>query len=228
MIRVFHGENIAASRKAILDEIKQLEKSGYETIKVEGKDLTPPKLIQILESPSLFKRKRALVIENFFSLKKSKEGEKLIKLLKDNKDCEILIWEGKELARNFVQENKNFSFTQFKFALSLFNFLDELRPNQPEKNLKNFHYCLSFEDPQMIFTMLARQIRFLILASNGGDILDNLPSWQKKKFSSQAKLFKINQLIKIYQKLLRIDYQQKTSQTPFDLISSLDLLISEI
>ncbi|PIQ69954.1 hypothetical protein COV89_03010, partial [Candidatus Shapirobacteria bacterium CG11_big_fil_rev_8_21_14_0_20_40_12] len=78
-------------------------------------------------------------------------------------------------------------------------------------------------EPHFIFSMIIRQFRLLILTIDGE--ADNLASWQKNKLAGQATKFGREKLIRVYRTLLEIDIKQKTSSSPFDLNSELDLLI---
>ncbi len=82
-------------------------------------------------------------------------------------------------------------------------------------------------DASYLFLMFIRQIRLLILASDKNDLLKLAP-WQKSKLQKQAKYFSLVKLKEINQKLLQIDFNQKTSQTPFPLEHQLELLLTEI
>jgi len=228
MITVFHGDNIVSSRKAFLEALEESKSKGKETIGLDGKKINTTDLVQALEAKSLFGKDKAIFIENLFSLTKSKDKEKLIEIIKINHEEDVFIWEEKELT--MTQESgfdKNFFFQTFKLPAIVFTFLDSLSPGKTRENLQGLHRCLAREEPEMIFSMLIRQIRLFILAKEGEDYLTGAP-WQKAKTLKQAKLFTSEKLKEIYQELLIIDYQQKTSQLPLSLSFSLDLLLMEI
>lgn len=229
MTKVLHGENIVQSRRELSEQIEKAKKNFLEIVSFEGKQISLNDLILALEGKSLFKDERLIIIENLFSLPKSKDKEKIIETLKQNPEKNVLIWEGKELSKEIISKySPELTFQLFKLPSVIFKFLDSLKPGIKKDNLENFHLCLQQEDPEMIFAMIIRQIRLLILVKEGEKFLSGLASWQKRKLISQGKLFDLKLLANLYQKLLEIDYQQKTSQSPFDLTSSLDLLISEI
>lgn len=229
MIGVLHGESIVQSRRELSEQIEKAKKNFLEIVSFEGKQISLNDLILALEGKSLFKDERLIIIENLFSLPKSKDKEKIIETLKQNPEKNVLIWEGKELSKEIISKySPELTFQLFKLPSVIFKFLDSLKPGIKKDNLENFHLCLQQEDPEMIFAMIIRQIRLLILVKEGEKFLSGLASWQKRKLISQGKLFDLKLLANLYQKLLEIDYQQKTSQSPFDLTSSLDLLISEI
>lgn len=228
MITVFYGENTVLSRRAFLEELKLARQKGLEIFRLEGKSLDWTNFTQVLESDSLFQSGKSIFIENLFSLPKSSLKEKLFSLLKKNCDMDVFIWEGKNLTKTQQGEfPKGFLFHQYKIPAMIFRFLDDLKPGNSKKNLENFHQCLLSDDPEMIFQMIIRQVRLLTLAKDGEKYLPGA-SWQKAKIFSQSRQFSKELLKDIYHRLLEIDFQQKTSQTPFNLASSLDLLISEI
>lgn len=228
MIKVFYGEDIVSSRKALIDEVEKARRNKTEVSFFDGKKISLNELVLAIESKCLFGADRFVVIENLFSNTKSKEFEKIISLLKKNIDAQVVLWQDKDLSLALTKSLNNFKLQQFKISSFLFKFLDSLKPGQAKTNIENFHLCLSNEDPEMIFAMLIRQIRLLILAKEGEKFLSKLAPWQKNKILSQAKLFNKEKLLQIYQKLLEIDFQQKTSQTPFSYRSALDLLLVEI
>ena len=227
MIIIFHGDNIVSSRKAFLEALEEAKSKGKETISLDGKRLNPTDLIQALESKSLFGKDKAIFIENLFSLTKSKEKEKLIEMVRKNADFEVFIWEEKELTKTQRDGfDRNYRLQPFKLPAIIFTFLDSLSPSKTRENLQGLHNCLAQEEPEMIFSMFIRQIRLLILAKEGEKYLTGAP-WQKAKLLKQAKLVSPEKLKETYQKLLEIDYRQKTSQLPLNLTSSLDLLLVE-
>lgn len=227
-IFVFSGNDIVSSRKAFLEHLEGLERDSFEVERINGKDLTS-EFLELLSSPvSLFGEKKALIIENFLAGAKSKEKDKIIRRIVSLLDCSIVIWESKDISKaEQLKYPKNFIFKNFKLPASLFIFLDQLLPNNSIGNLKYLTIALETVDPNFLFLMLIRQIRLLILAKDSNDLLKLAP-WQKSKLQKQAKGFSEEKLIQIYQKLLEIDFNQKTSNSPFSLEHELELLISDV
>lgn len=227
-IYVFSGEDIVSSRKAFLEHLEGLKRDGFEVEMVNGKDLTL-ELLELLSLPiSLFGEKKALTIENLFTGTKSKEKDKIIEKIVSLLDCYLVIWENKDFSKaEQLKYPKNFIFKNFKLPASLFIFLDHLLPNNSVSNLKYLTIALETVETNFLFLMLIRQIRLLILAEDPNDLLKLAP-WQKSKLQKQVNSFKAEQLTEIYTKLLKIDYNQKTSSTPFALEHELELLIADI
>lgn len=225
-IIVFCGEDIVSSRKAFLESIDSYKIKGFEIVKLGGKEIAEEKL-ELLSGPvSLFGEKRAIAIEGLLSGVKSKDKESAIEKIATMMECFIIVWEGKEFNKIEQAKYPQFIFKNFKLPPELFNFLDKIQPNQMKFNIDSFHYVSSLVDPAYIFLMLVRQVKYLILASENE--LSGMPSWQSGKFFKQAKYFDLPKLLLLYQKLLDIDFRQKTSQMPVDLIYELDLLFLEI
>lgn len=227
MIRFLHGENIVKSRQALLEIINQSRENNLEVEILNGQQLNLEQLRPALSSGSLFNTGKLVVVENLFSSQSSKRKEKLIDFLKKTKlDQDLVLWEGKEIKAKLPT---NFSVLPFKLPAIIFNFLDSLKPGNQKESLRLLEEVKIKEDEEMIFYLLIRQIRFLLSAKDLGEKgLNELQSWQKRKFLSQAESFSLEQLKRINQELLKIDYQQKTSQSPLSLASSLDLLVASI
>jgi len=225
-ITVFSGEDIISSRKAFLEHLDGLKNEDYETVKINGKDATEETLILHSSPNSLFGPKKLLAIDNLLSGKKFKENEKILKML-FSLQCIIVIWENKDFTKADQLKYPDFTFKNFKLPQVLFTFLDSIVPGDTKNNLRLFEETIESIDPSYLFLMLIRQVRLLILASDKNDILKLAP-WQKGKLQKQAHFFTLEKLKEIDQKLLRIDFAQKTSQTPFPLEHQLELLLTEI
>ncbi len=224
---IFFGEDIISSRKAFLDKIGELKSNDIEVVRVLGKDFNKTFIVHNLESNSLFGNKRVAAVENFFSGQKSKDKEESLEYIEKLGENAIF-WETKEFTKG-DQDKLSGSFTLFNFKLpqQLFSFLDKISFGKTAENLKSFEIVCQTVEPGFIFQMLIRQIRLLILAKDES-CLTKLAPWQKSKVLSQAKSFPEEKLHFLYKKLLEIDFQQKTSTSPLDLKSSLELFLSEI
>lgn len=228
-IFVFSGDDIVSSRKAFLLELDGLREKSYEITKISGKELNEELLESSISTKTLFGEKRALAIEGFLSLTKSKDKEKILEKISSFIDTEavLVFWEGKEFSKTDQQKHpKEFVFKNFKLPGSVFAFLDCLKPGQKKSNIEKYRKVTETVDEFFLFSMLARQIRLLILAKEKA--LEGMVPWQKAKLYKQANEFELEELLSFYKKMLNLDYRQKTSQTPFSFKASLELLISEI
>ncbi|MCL5090829.1 MAG: hypothetical protein M1514_02345 [Patescibacteria group bacterium] len=228
-ILIYSGDDLVSSRRAFMEQLEAWQKQGLEVIKLSGKEISEESL-ELLSGPtSLFGNQRAIAIESLLSGAKSKEKENSIKLLATRSLGEaVVIWENKEFSKaDQLKYPKNFVFRNFKLPAVMFTFLEGLAPGKTKNNIGLLHQALTLVEPGYLFLMLVRQIRMLILAKDPKDVLKIAP-WQKGKLLSQAKLFKIENLISLYQELSEIDYQEKTSGSPFPLGNLLELFVTKI
>ena len=231
MIHLFHGENITASRRELT-----LLREGHakdEIVVFDGKKVTPTELIQATESTSLFTLRRLVIVENLFSKRatlKSKELDTFAEILKKfPKDTEIVFWEEKELGKTLLGLfSKETDIALFRPDKMLFTFIESIRPNTTKTLISLFDKSLQKDAAEMIFVMLVRQLRFLIIAHEVGTKIPELAPWQAKKFATQAQYFSYPQLITLYEHLLEIDVKIKTGATPFTLAEEIRLFLVKI
>lgn len=226
-IIIFSGEDIVSSRKGFLDQIDSLKTSGNEIIRISGKDFNKNLAVLNLESDSLFLgEKRVLAVESFFSGPKSVEKENVLKYLSTVKIRQVVFWEGKEFSKiEILKYPENFDIKTYKIPQKLFLFLDSLLPKNTGKNLSMFNEVCESTDAGFIFQMLIRQSRLLIMVKED---LVKLAPWQVGKLKKQSGFFEEKCLHFMHTRLLGIDYEQKTSSSPINLKSSIEVLLSEI
>jgi DNA polymerase III delta subunit len=228
---ILHGENIVASRQALEKEILAFKERGAdEIITLDGGKLELTELKQALESASLLGKDRLVVIENLLSATKSKRKEEAINYLsQEGKKTPLILWEPKEIGKLGLKKlASKAKINLFKIPPLIFKFLDSLSPQDKKNSLKLLHQCLRADSPEIVFYMICRQIRLLIIARDLGKKGLPLAPWQQAKFLSQAQKFNLDQLLKIQQRLLKIDYEQKTGRAALPLASQLDLLIADL
>jgi hypothetical protein len=225
-IFVYSGDDIVSSRKAFLEHLEGLKKDNLEVVRKIGKDLTAEGL-ELLSSPtSLFGEKRVLAIESLLSGQKSKDRDNLIRIVSSLR-YPIVLWENKDFSKTEQLKYSGFVFKDFKLPALMFHFLESIVPGQGTTNLTMFRKTIETVDVNFLFLMLVRQVRLLILAKEKKDVL-KLPPWQKAKLQKQASPFTEEALLLIYKKLLQINFQQKTSGSPYSLENLLELLLTEI
>jgi DNA polymerase III delta subunit len=224
---ILHGANILASRKVLIEQKGTAKAKEIEVIDLEGKELDLTKLTQALESASLFGQDRLVVIESFFSLPKSKNKEEILDYLKTQLGANLIIWEGRKIdgriLKSFAGKAK---IQEFKLPVVIFKFLESLQPGQPRLSLELLHQTLKTEPPELAFYMIARQVRYLLIAKDlGNKGLSGFAPWQQARYLRQAEKFSFDQLLKLHRNLLQIDWEQKTGRAAFPLKSALDLLV---
>jgi DNA polymerase III delta subunit len=227
MLTIIHGDNHFASRTE-LDRLKN-QATSQEMTNFDAAFLTLTDLIQALESKSLFGGGKLVIIENLLTQKAKKNDrnsrDMIDYLQKNSSDINCILWENKEITKTILASFPKARILFFKIEKKLFQFLDSLKPNYSQKSLPLFHQILENDDPEMIFFMMIRQFRRLLLVKSQSAFLDSMSDWQEQKVRNQAKYFSMNELVKAYQDLLDIDYSIKSGQSALDLIGRLDMLL---
>lgn len=224
MVRILHGENLVESRKALTFLMEKAKVEGIEVVVLNGQKTTLAEIRSSLTSDSLLGRNRLVVVENLLSQQKSFEKKRIMEFMEQVKfDNDLVLWEEKELKN--LPKIAGIQVEIFKVNQIIFRFLESLRPGNTQEILILLEAVKQQEEPEMIFYMLIRQIRYLLLVK---DHLLDLPDWQKRKFEGQVRYFTQEELKDVYKQLLEIDMAQKTSGDPYSLSSRLDLLIASL
>jgi len=228
MLNVIHGDNIVASRNYLNSLIEQLKNKGVkEIIRLDGKKVSLTQIIQALESQSLFGTDKAIVIENLLSRQKGKTKEEILNYL-SQADIKLtcILWEPKSIHANALKKFKNSQIKLFKTSATVFKFLDSLKPKNTSSMIQLMDQSIASDSVEMVFYMLARQVRLLLLATGKNGL--KMAPWQLGKLKKQAAIFRLPKLLKLHHKLLIIDEKTKTGQSPLGLEGELDLLITSL
>lgn len=119
--------------------------------------------------------------------------------------------------------------------ISIFDMVDAMAEGRKKEAVQRLHGLLESEDIYLLFGMIVRQFRLLLLAR---EILDqgglkaqiatdlHIHPYVAEKLEKQAEHFSQKNLEDIYKKLLVIDENMKTSQ--MDALIALDIFVSEL
>lgn len=222
---VIHGENIIQSRKKLVEIIEQSKNKNILVERVEAKALDLPTLETKLQKTDLFGHSRMLVIEKLHSLPRSKKKNQLIKMAAEAEGIDICLWEKRELSKTMLKKLEADKVYEFSLSNSLFNWLDALSPSQSTKSqqIQLFRQAVQANDIYMCFIMLARQVRLLIQAKDGGQIKG--PYFVINKVKKQSGRFSLDQLLSLHSRLHQIDLEMKTSNNVVELDKRLELLM---
>lgn len=222
MITLLHGDDIASSRNALQEE--KAKHTDKEVVTLYGKSTGIAELTLATDSDSLFAIPKLIIIENLLKGPPSKEKTAMLEHVSGSLIHEIILWEDRKIQAGVLK--KYFSKARvsvFDFPAQLFKFLDSLSPNNTKNIISGFHNLLKKEEAELIFVMLIRQFRYMIMTYDSKETVAELPSWQAHKFRHQATLFSLENLISCYRQLIAIDYRIKTGQTPLSVREHLDL-----
>ena len=239
MILFLHGDSQISSRERLIELVNQAKVEKKEIIRLDGLKADLNQVLQALESSSLFGQEKLVIIEDLFNRPKSKEKEAIIKYLKKETIVpDLIFWEKKEISGTTTRWfPKDWQYQIFKTPVSIFKFLDSIKPSNQKEMLTFLKESIKKDSPEMVFYMLARRIRELVIALDLGKRGLKGAPWQIGKLISQAGNFTqhqedagqaLGQLKSIYAKLLDIDIDIKTGRSFMPLDWHLDLLIADI
>jgi len=236
---IFNNKNISAWQNSLLDFLKKQKDDQDENYIIFWQTNKPDNRLKLYKILKKFKfteefnpltpQQLSAWIKKQVTAKKKSIDDQAVNLLLSyvgdnlwqlNQEVNKLI----HFAKQTISENEIKAIVQAKIDDNIFNLIDALGNKNKALSLKLIEAQLnSGTSPQYVLNMIIRQFRLLILTIDGE--ADNLASWQKNKLAGQATKFGREKLIRVYRTLLEIDIKQKTSSSPFDLNSELDLLI---
>ena len=228
MIRFIHGDNQLESRNRLSELIQ--EAGNKEVVKLREVNLTTIK--QALESSSLFAEERVVVVENIISGRVDKNVLDYLK--KGLFESDLFIWEGKKMdARKLGWVKKKGRLEEYSYPKVLFKLVEVVGAVSKGEVLELFNETTSRMPVELVYFMLVRQLRLLLLIShNGVDAAiketASLQSWMIGKFKAQASSIGHERLKKLYKQILYIDYQQKSGQANLSLKQTLDIWLSQL
>ena len=225
---LIHGDYHLGSRQFLSSLIKQAGDQAKEIIKLNGDQLSLNHLFQATSSSSLFGSEKQLVIENLFSITKSKQQSEMLDWLKNyHGENPIIFWEkkdiGKVLQRRLPQP---ITVKQFKTPIIVFKLVEQIYPQNINQALVLLRTALQKESAEFLFAMIIRQLRLMLLVKADQKI-PGAP-WMIGKLKKQASHFDTFKLQNLYQQLYTLDKRIKTGQSIMPLSWQLELLISQI
>lgn len=222
MIFLLYGENTAESRSRFVALREEYVKKEYEIIELTHESL--PELDKwLFDTQLLFAQKRVFFGQNLVGKKEHREV--LNKYDDKSVDAHFVLWEEDIDDRTAKFAFTNAQVTPFKFPQNIFKFLDALYPGNKKEALQILSSLNSLIDENIIFYMIIKRARELVLISEGKDVA-KLAGWQTARLTSQAaKWISTNPLIRFYDALYRIEVMNKTSATPYSVKKALDILV---
>lgn len=226
MIFIFHGEGTATSRNLLQDAIAKEKLLGHEIRVVEGDKLSLRDLDSIISTASLFSQE-TLVIEGLLSRMKSRDKDTCIDLLvKYVGDKNILLWDKKEITAPNLKKFSSAKISNSKAPTALFAFMESIYPGNASRALSLLHEVVTGTEDIIVFTMLARQISYLIMIKSATS--PKFSPWQMDKLRVQASKWSDKQLSNLLSELLKIDFAIKTGTTKLSYTDHLDLLLTTL
>jgi DNA polymerase III delta subunit len=226
MIYIFHGEGTGTSRKLLRDAIEKDKAAGHDIRTLEGDKLAPRDLDSALATASLFSVE-TLVIENLLSRLRSKDKDACIELLsKYSGDKNILLWDKKEITKPNLSKLAKAKISNSKAPTALFALMDSLEPGNAKQVLDLLHQTVRDTEDIIAFTMIARQVSYLIMIKTGSS--PKFAPWQVGKLKASAAKWNEKQLEDLLKELLKIDLSIKSGNSKLSYTDHLDLLLSTL
>lgn len=222
---ILHGDEQVKSRRRLQEIILEAKSKGWDVTRLDGTGISRGDLLTSARNKAFFSENRLVVIENLFS-----GNSKTVDALDEAATYDgvaLVVWERKKIDGRILRKfEKNFKCELFKIPQAIFSFLDSLVPGNARASLKLLAKVTSAEIEFLLY-MIAQRARQLIHLKESPDSL-TLAGWQKGKLSSQAKKWDTGELEGLHSQLLELDRQNKRSQLPENLASSLDLLVASL
>jgi hypothetical protein len=232
MISVFHGDGTATSRKLLQEAITKAKSGGSEIRFIEGDKLAPRDFDSWLSTDSLFGTE-TLVLENLLGRLRSKDKDACIDLLASYTGGKnILLWDKKEITAPNLKKLTSAKISNSKAPTALFSFMESIELGNAARALDLLHDLVGARrgspvtEDIIVFTMLARQISYLIMMKSATS--PKFAPWQMGKLRSQASKWTDKQLETFLAELLKIDLSVKTGNTKMSYTDHLDLLLTSL
>ena len=188
MIYIFHGDDQYASRSAFNQQLDQ--QLNKDILRLDSKTANLDSINNFLNSSSLFASQKVLVITNLFSIPKA-ILDKIIKLIKDDSQNDIYIWQDKTLTPTQTKIFPQAKINHFPINKVLFSCLNQIRPKNISKFIPLYQKVIEQEPFEL----------FLFFVKN------NL----RKQITSYSSFSK-KDLQRTYLQLIELDFQSKNGQ----------------
>ena len=222
MLTLIHGTDTITSR----DYLNELITKEKNLVRHDGAKLTPEQLTLDLQPTTLLGSNNLLLIENLFSRKDLTGKKALLNLLNANRDIDVVLWEGKPVAKTDLALLPKAQAKEFILRPRVFAFLDSLGKPAPAV-LTAFHQALEQDPVEKLMATLATRLRQLLIAQVDPDHL-SAQGFYRSKLIGQSHQFSKVKLEKLLRQLLSLDFAQKTGQTTLPPQAQLELLLTEL
>ena len=187
MIHIFHGENQQQSRQELNKAIEKLNSTNF--LRLNKKEIELEKINNFLNTASLFKNQKILILSNFFSIHKN-TLDKISNILKNSKES-IFIWQNKKLTSTQL---KNFPHSQVRYftaGKTLFACVYSIKPNNLKQFITLYRQTIKTEPFELLLYFIKNNLKKQLQTYSGLD---------------QSKLKNA------YLRLIELDYKNKTGK----------------
>lgn len=207
---ILHGEDANKSYGRLTVLTEELKSKQVEVITQDAEEIDITELRQEIGSRGLFSSTKCFVIKNLLSSTKSKNKDKLLEVLSQVTEHEVILWENKGVTATILKKFPEAKVEAFSISPVIFKFLDSLRPENTKNIFLSWKKLLNEgTEPEFVFAMIVRQIKLLIQAKSGPSYIKLAP-YPARLITQQATYFTLDHLLDLYQRLYDIDVKIKT------------------
>lgn len=178
-------------------------------IEIDLSAISLNELIERLQLTDMFNQ-TVFVFENFSLISK----DFWVSLFQNLNDTSAIFNAiGKSTGRIPSEYKKQLKIFSFDTRTEIFDLLNTIDPGKIRNLVTQLEKNLETVPEPVIMTMIQNRIRDLIIIKSSPDSFSGL-AWQKFQLQKQAENFSLNNLIKLYRRLLSLEIREKTSANP--------------
>lgn len=213
------GSDTVSARSKLVSLKQTFSNANFVEIDLSNVDLN--ELTEKLQLTDMFNQ-TVFIFENFSLISK----DAWIRLFQNLGDTSAIFNAvGKNVGRIPSEYKKRVTVFSFDTRTEIFDLLNAISPNKISYLIDQLERNLETIPEPVIMTMIQNRIRDLIILKSSPDSFSG-QLWQKQQLLKQAENFTLNNLIKLYRRLLSLEIREKTSANPDSYTShfALDLI----
>ena len=218
MIQIYCGDDQTSSRTSYAQQLVKRRSENFLLINIVDEINRPEFTFE--QNIGLFDKGTVYFGENIIAKKELRD--KLKQISQNYPKLDIILWETQE-TRFIKQSWQNAKIIESKLPTNLFKFLDNISPGNLSAVNRMMTELTKNNDENIIFFMVTKRIRELILIGESG-ILNTLAPWQITKLKNQRQMWTYEKLLFFYDGLYRIEISNKTSESFYSLTQALSIL----
>jgi hypothetical protein len=221
MLFIYAGEDQAAAHQNYVLKQVQLRSEGYELISINRKKFSELES-WLSDAQLLFSQKIAYCLPFCPGVKKERE---VLANFQNESALHIVLYDPDHYQRDLKTWFPKASIMWHKLPTDVFAFLDSLVPGNGTRAVKDLDQLKGKDNEVLLFTLIRKRLKDLLLLSNGLKPAGRLQGWQLDRLTSQASRWDPAKLKQTYRQCYRIDRAIKTGETPYGYIESVQLLL---
>jgi hypothetical protein len=217
---IIHGDFVEKSYPALDKYLPGASQLHYA-------DTTPTQIRQFISNTDLFGHQPWIVIHGLLSAQKSQKKTAIIDLILDHPQSKVVLYEIKKIPVREIPKGNGVLVQEYQPHNHLFSFLDSVYPGNYIQSKSLLDKTLKHHEIDMVFYMLLRHIKKLVI------YIDN-PNKQKmapfiaKKLGAQSRQFGLSTAVTFWNTLIDIDIHRKQGRLSTSFDESINLALLEL